>query len=80
MFCSFECSLFVIDLFAKEWEIPNKGDDSFTFSSDNPTHEIDFIMTGKGANIVLENIDAIEEPVASDHRPVVADIKFRESK
>ncbi len=65
----------VLNLFA-DWNIPNKGDDHFTFSSDNPNREIDFIMFRPDSKLVAHEIDVIEEPVASDHRPLALDVSL----
>ena len=63
----------VLQLFS-DWEIPNKGDDHFTFSSDQPRSEIDFIIARPAAAFDFLVTDVVNEPIASDHRPVVADL------
>ena len=64
----------VMNLFGENWSIPDKGDDHFTFSSDDPNREIDFAMTRRSSNLSVDVIDVIDEPVASDHRPLVLEI------
>ena len=57
-----------------EWHIPAKGDDHLTFSSDKPRIEIDFILYRPDTAFVVREIDVIDEPVASDHRPLTVDL------
>ena len=68
----------VLELF-DDWKVPDKGDDPFTFSSDKPRVEIDFIMHRPKAAFQVREIDVIDEPVASDHRPVTVDLTFSPS-
>ena len=63
----------VLELF-HDWNIPDKGDDHFTFSSDKPRVEIDFILHRPSTAFAVQEIDVIDEPIASDHRPVTADL------
>ena len=63
----------VLELFS-DWHIPDKGDDHFTFSSDNPRIEIDFILHRPDTAFVVREIDVIDEPIASDHRPLIVDL------
>ena len=65
----------VLGLFA-DWYIPDKGDDNLTFSSDQPRIEIDFIMHRPTKAFDVREIDVIEEPIASDHRPLTVDLEF----
>ena len=64
----------VIKLFQSNWEIPDKGTDHFTFRSDRPEVEIDYALLNKDAGWSISEIDVIEEPVVSDHRPLVLEI------
>jgi endonuclease/exonuclease/phosphatase family metal-dependent hydrolase len=65
----------VMNLFQPDWKIPDKGEDHFTFSSDRPVREIDFAMTQKNSKWTILNIDVVDEPVASDHRPLVLELR-----
>jgi len=51
--------------------IPSKGDDHLTFSSDRPEREIDFIVYRPAGRFRVVESRVIDEPVASDHRPVL---------
>jgi endonuclease/exonuclease/phosphatase family metal-dependent hydrolase len=63
----------VLELFS-DWAIPDKGDDRLTFSSDRPRSEIDFIVFRPQNVFEVRKIDVVDEPIASDHRPVTMDL------
>lgn len=64
----------VLKLFQTHWKIPDKGRDHFTFRSDRPEVEIDYALLHKESGWSVTGIDVIEEPVVSDHRPLVFEI------
>ena len=64
----------IIELFRADWEIPDKGEDHFTFRSDRPEVEIDYALIHKDSTWSVSEIDVIEEPLVSDHRPLVFEI------
>ncbi len=66
----------VMDLFADEWTIPDKGEDRLTIPSDNPRSEIDFIMFRNLKGWKVKTIDVIDEPLVSDHRPVLLELSM----
>ncbi len=47
-------------------------DDRLTFSSDDPQIEIDFVFAAPPTAWTVESTQVIDEPVVSDHRPVIA--------
>ncbi len=49
--------------------------DCFTFPADKPLWQLDFVMVPVSAHVVHASVPA--EPKPSDHRPVVAVVKFR---
>ncbi len=53
-------------------EAAKPAGDRFTFSSTDPTREIDFIFAAPAASWQARNVRVINEPVASDHQPVSA--------
>jgi endonuclease/exonuclease/phosphatase family metal-dependent hydrolase len=65
----------VLKLFS-DWTIPDKGGDHFTFPSDRPSIEIDFVMLRPGSAFKVREVDVIHEPVASDHRPLTIDLEL----
>ena len=55
-------------------EAAKPAGDRLTFPSDTPTKEIDFIWYSPEASWRLKSTEVVHEAVASDHRPVVADL------
>ena len=53
-------------------EAAKPGSDRFTFSSTQPTKEIDYIFFAPASGWRTQDVDVIDETVASDHRPLVA--------
>lgn len=51
--------------------------DRFTFASDRPTKEIDFVMVGPRGRWSAADGMVVPESMASDHRPVVAVLSMR---
>ncbi len=49
-------------------------DEAATFPSDQPTIEIDYIITGPPSAWMPASATVIAEPLTSDHRPVLADL------
>lgn len=64
-----------LELLGKRWSNPDKGEDHFTFSSENPESEIDFIMYRPAECFEVLEMDVIEEPLVSDHRPLVLELR-----
>lgn len=54
-------------------EAKKPAEDRFTFSSMNPTSEIDFIFGFPAARWRFENVRVLDDPLTSDHRPVYAE-------
>ena len=67
----------VIQMLDRYWTIPDKGREHLTFPSDDPDVEIDYIMYRPGSAFELIDHQVIDEPVASDHRPVILDLVVR---
>ena len=61
----------VMALIEESFVLPGKGDDRFTFRSDRPNREIDFIVYRPRDRFRVVESRVIDEPVASDHRPVL---------
>ncbi|HSG81578.1 MAG TPA: endonuclease/exonuclease/phosphatase family protein, partial [Gemmatimonadota bacterium] len=67
----------VIALLARHWEIANKGDDHFTFPSNSPEREIDYIMYRPADRFTVVEHRVIAESLISDHRPLLLDLQLR---
>src|SRR5690606_24256526 len=46
--------------------------EAFTFPADRPNRRIDYILYNAGSGLTCVDFRVIDEPMASDHRPVVA--------
>ncbi|PIQ60048.1 MAG: endonuclease [Bacteroidetes bacterium CG12_big_fil_rev_8_21_14_0_65_60_17] len=64
----------VMEYLAENWHIVPKGDDNLTFSSYDPFKEIDFMLLRPRDRFRVVRQYLLDEPVASDHRPLVMDI------
>lgn len=58
-------------------EAAKPANDRFTFSSTAPEIEIDYIFAGPANRWAIDGVEVIQERTASDHRPVVANLKLR---
>tara|TARA_R110002126_G_scaffold12416_9_gene54014 strand:+ start:4197 stop:5024 length:828 start_codon:yes stop_codon:yes gene_type:complete len=67
----------VLDVIENHWTNADKGEDRFTFSSTAPTSEIDFILYRPADRFEVVSIDVLDEPLISDHRPVLMVVKYR---
>jgi endonuclease/exonuclease/phosphatase family metal-dependent hydrolase len=67
----------VIQMLDRYWTIPGKGTDHLTFPSDDPSVEIDYIMYRPSDAFDVVDHRVIDEPVASDHQPVILDLIVR---
>lgn len=61
----------VMELIEKHWVNTDKGEDRFTMSATDPRSEIDFILYRPADRFEVVSIDVLDEPVISDHRPVL---------
>ncbi len=64
----------VIAHLSQGWQIVNKGDDRLTFSSFDPYEEIDFVMYRPENTFMVSGQRMMDEPVASDHRPMFVEL------
>jgi endonuclease/exonuclease/phosphatase family metal-dependent hydrolase len=66
----------VMELLERAWTNPDKGADRFTFDSVEPSREIDFILYRPGDRFEVVLMDVLDEPMASDHRPLVLELRM----
>ena len=62
---------------ADSWHIVAKGTDHLTFPSYGPVREIDFVLLRPRDAFGIAAQYLLDEPVVSDHRPVVVDLIYR---
>lgn len=67
----------VLTRLARDWTIAVKDGPSFTYPSDAPDREIDFIMLRATDSIEIVRHSVVAERVASDHRPLIAELRIR---
>lgn len=67
----------VMARFAALFTILDKGDDNFTFPSWGAEREIDYVLVRPQDPIEVSQHVVLDEPVASDHRPLFAEIIWR---
>lgn len=56
------------------WHVVDKGEDRLTFSSFDPEKEIDYFLWQPESAFSLVGQQLLDEPVISDHRPLVLDV------
>ena len=61
-------------------EAAKPSNDHFTFDSTQPHKEIDFIFYSPEPSWRFGNMKVIDESVASDHRPIVAELRFQTNR
>jgi endonuclease/exonuclease/phosphatase family metal-dependent hydrolase len=66
----------VITLLRQSWHFIDKGEDRFTFSSFAPEREIDFVAYRPAATFSVVSQRLLDEPVASDHRPLFVELRW----
>ena len=64
----------VMRAFEAHWVNPDKGEDRFTFHAAEPRSEIDYVLVRGGEGVRVRRVDVIDEPLVSDHRPLVLDL------
>jgi endonuclease/exonuclease/phosphatase family metal-dependent hydrolase len=67
----------VMSLIEQHWTDVKKGADKLTFSSTDPSKEIDFILHRPAKRFEVVSIEVLDEPLVSDHRPVLAVLRLR---
>ncbi len=64
----------VMQRLAADFRIAEKTGAAATFPADAPDREIDFVLAAPRDRVVIDAHHVVAEPVASDHRPIVADL------
>jgi endonuclease/exonuclease/phosphatase family metal-dependent hydrolase len=66
----------VITAMRETWDDPT-ADAGMTFPADKPDRKIDYVLLPKGHNWKIVSAKVVDEPVASDHRPVVVQLQWK---
>jgi endonuclease/exonuclease/phosphatase family metal-dependent hydrolase len=56
------------------------GDGALTIPSAKPDRKIDWVFVGPGSHWRVVRSEVIDEPVASDHRPVLVELEWKKGK
>jgi endonuclease/exonuclease/phosphatase family metal-dependent hydrolase len=67
----------VMTLMRELWEDPT-ADAGMTFPADKPDRKIDYVLLPKGHKWTVVSAKVVDEPVASDHRPVVVELQWKQ--
>jgi endonuclease/exonuclease/phosphatase family metal-dependent hydrolase len=65
-----------IALLTQEWTDPSAGKGLRTIPADKPKNQIDYVLYRPKDRLRPIDVKVIDEPVASDHRPVLATFEF----
>src|SRR5262249_20207754 len=63
---------------ASRWGLAT-GKDLFTFPAGRPAKQIDYVLYRPGSAFRVAGVRVVDEPVASDHRPLLAVLEFPEA-
>ena len=67
----------VMTLLVKSWHSAAKQGSRLTFPATKPVREIDYVLLRPGPQFEVVAALVIPEPVASDHRPLLVDLRLR---
>ncbi len=67
----------VMDRLAESWAIVQKTGANNTFPADEPDREIDFGLVRPSNRTLDPTLRVIEEPLTSDHRPILLEFRLR---
>lgn len=65
----------VITTMREKWDDPT-ADIGHTFPADKPDRKIDYVLLPKGHGWKVVSAKVVDEPMASDHRPVVVELQW----
>lgn len=66
----------VLEYLETVWTVVDKSGDPYTYPSDAPDREIDFVMVRRGDGVESLEHRVVPEAVASDHRPILAVLRL----
>ena len=62
--------------FGKTWSNATSEKGLFTYHAKNPSKQIDYILYRPSKSWKVLKTKVLEEPIASDHRPILAVLQF----
>lgn len=66
-----------LEILAEKWTVATSNPELLTFPADKPTKQIDYILHRPAGRFKVRKTSVLEEPVASDHRPVLAVFEWK---
>ena len=62
--------------FEKRWQVEPRIENRnlATYPSESPRTRIDYVAVDQAGTLVLDSLEVVPEPLASDHRPVVGEL------
>jgi len=67
----------VVVAMRQKWDDPT-ADAGMTFPADKPVKKIDYVLLPKGHGWTVVSAKVVDEPMASDHRPVVVELRWKD--
>jgi endonuclease/exonuclease/phosphatase (EEP) superfamily protein YafD len=65
-------------MLSKKWKPANTGQPLLTIPVKKPTRQIDFVLYRPADKLRVIEARVLDEPVASDHRPLLVVVEFAE--
>lgn len=69
----------VLNHLEQSWHVVGKGKDRLTYPSYDPEREIDFFMWRSAGAFMMLHQELLDEPIISDHRPLVLELVMSDS-
>ncbi|MFM1800978.1 MAG: hypothetical protein RJA81_330 [Planctomycetota bacterium] len=69
-----------ISILKTHWSVAESKTLQFSFPAGKPVRLIDFVLLYPKSVFQIQNVDVVDEPVASDHRPVIVDLQFADDQ
>lgn len=67
-----------LQVLQRRWQSATAGrDDLLTFPADRPDRQLDYLLYRSDRAITVRSAQVLDEPLASDHRPLLVDLEWR---
>ncbi len=70
----------VLKFFSRNWQVARGNKPTTTFPSSEPTKQIDYVLFRTAEHWKVIDVRVLDEPIASDHRPILAVLERRSGK